>query len=82
MNKSVSLPDEFLVKVVPKASRNEIVGWTDDCLRVRVTAPPVDGRANDALVDLLSDCSGIPPSAFRVVSGARARIKRIRVVRR
>ena len=79
MNTSHSLPDEFRVKVVPRAARSEIVGWTDGVLRVRIHAPPVEGRANLALFDLLSEYTGLPVSSFSVVQGARARIKRIRL---
>jgi uncharacterized protein (TIGR00251 family) len=46
----------FAVKVVPRASRDEIAGIQDDSVRVRLTAPPVEGAANRALVDLLADC--------------------------
>ncbi len=65
------------VRLTPRAARDEIVGWRDDVLRVRVTAPPVGGRANAALERLLASALGLPKSAVRVVSGARSREKSV-----
>ncbi len=69
----------FLVRLTPRAGRDEIVGWQADELRVRLRAPPVDGRANDALRRLLASSLSIPPSDVEVVSGATGRVKRLRV---
>lgn len=79
MTPQQALPADFFVKVVPRAARNEIVGWTDGVLRVRVHAPPVDGQANAALLDVLSEYAGLPPSSFHIVHGAKGRLKRVRV---
>ena len=57
------------LKVVPGSSRDEIVGWLGDSLKVKVKAPPEKGRANDAVVALLADRLGIDPSSIAVVSG-------------
>jgi len=57
------------VKVVPRAARDEIVGWAGDRLRVRVTAAPEGGRANAALEALLAVTLGLPRSRVRVVAG-------------
>jgi uncharacterized protein (TIGR00251 family) len=67
------------VRVTPRAARDEVAGWHDGVLRVHLRAPPVDGRANDALRRLLAHRLGVPQSAVRIVSGDTARIKRIRV---
>ena len=74
-----TLPGEFKVKITPRSSRSEIVGWSQDILRVRLQAPPVDGRANAALIDLLAQFTGRPKSAIRIVQGARSRVKRVRI---
>ncbi len=74
-----SLEARIRVRLTPKASRDEIVGWQDGLLRVRVCAPPVDGKANDALVRLLAKALGVPKSAVGVVSGAKSREKLIGV---
>ena len=69
----------FVVRVTPRAGRDEVVGWRDDELRVRLRAPPVDGRANEALIRLLAKLLDVPPSSLELVSGDSARVKRLRV---
>lgn len=69
------------VRVTPRAARDGIVGWQDGVLRVRVTAPPVDGKANDAVAALLAKALGVPKSAVGVVSGGRGRDKIIAVAK-
>ena len=65
------------VRLTPRAGRDEVVGWEGDLLRVRVTAPPVEGRANAALERLLAAALGVPARAVRIVSGARGRQKTV-----
>lgn len=67
------------IRVQPKASRDEIVGPHQDALKIRITAPPVDGKANDHLVRFLAKTFGVAPSRVDLISGESARIKRIRV---
>jgi uncharacterized protein (TIGR00251 family) len=69
------------VRVQPRARRNEVVGWQGPALRVRVTAPPTDGRANQAVVDLLAEALGLPRASIGLVSGAASRDKLVRVGR-
>jgi uncharacterized protein (TIGR00251 family) len=57
------------VKVVPGSSRDQIVGWLGDALKIKVMAPPEEGRANEAVVDLLSLKLGISTDDIEVVSG-------------
>ena len=57
------------LKVVPGSSRDEVVGWLGDALKVKVKAPPEKGRANQAVVALLADRLRIDPSSIAVVSG-------------
>ena len=57
------------LKVVPGSSRDEIVGWLGDSLKVKVKAPPEKGRANEAVVALLAERLGIDASSIVVVSG-------------
>lgn len=63
------------VRVQPKASSNELAGLHGDAIKVRLTAPPVDGAANEALVELLAATFGIPKRAITIVSGASSRSK-------
>lgn len=67
------------VRVQPRAARDEIVGWRADALGVRVTAPPVEGRANAAVAALVAGALDLPPSAVQVVRGERGRDKWLRV---
>jgi hypothetical protein len=75
------LPETRLtVEVRPRAGRDEIAGWQGTRLRVRVTAPPADGAANEALRALLADRLGCAPSRVEIVRGHTARTKIVRVV--
>ena len=69
------------VRVQPRARRNEVVGWRDEALWVRVTAPPADGLANRAVTDLLARALGLPASAVALVRGAASRDKLFRIER-
>jgi uncharacterized protein len=67
------------LKVVPRASRTEIVGIQDGMLRIRLAAVPVDGAANEALIRFLADRIAVPRSAVRVVSGQTSRSKVVEI---
>lgn len=69
----------FSVQVRPRGSREAIEGSREGALVVRLTAPPVEGEANEALVRLLAARLNVPKAAVRILSGARGRIKRIAV---
>jgi uncharacterized protein len=69
----------FVVRVQPRASRDEIAGEWQDGLKIRLTAPPVDDRANEALRRLLAARLKVPLSAVRIASGVRSRTKRVEV---
>jgi len=69
----------FAVRVSPRASRNAIEGEHQGALKVRVTAPPVDDRANDALRRLLGERLNVPISAVRIVSGEKSKTKRVEI---
>jgi uncharacterized protein len=74
-NNSVS----FMVRVQPRASRNEIVGEYKEGLKIRLTSPPVDDRANEALCRFLASRLKVPLAAVRIASGGRSRTKRVEV---
>jgi len=73
--------NEIILKVYlqPKSSRNEIVGPYRDGIKVRVTAAPVEGKANEALLRFLAKEFGVTPSSIEIVRGHRSREKIIRV---
>jgi uncharacterized protein len=68
------------VRVAPRASRNTIEGEYQGALKVRLTAPPVDDRANEALRRLLAERLNVPISAVRIVAGEKSRTKRVSIV--
>ncbi len=67
------------VKVIPGGSRDEICGWLGETLKVKLTAPPVDGRANEALVGFLAEKLGLPRRSAALVRGETARQKLVRI---
>lgn len=69
----------FRVRLQPKASREGVLGEADGILKLRVTAPAVDGRANEACLRLLAKALDLPPSRLQIVSGQHARLKTIRI---
>lgn len=68
------------VKVVPKASRNEIAGWLGDALKVRVAALPEAGRANDAVEALIAEALGLPRARVRLIAGAASARKTLEII--
>lgn len=69
----------FLVRIVPRASRDSIDGEFQGALKAHVTAPPVDGRANDALRHILAKRLNVSVSAVKILSGEKSRMKRVTV---
>ena len=67
------------VRLQPRAGRDEVVGERDGAVVVRVSAPPIDGRANTALCALIAQIVGVPRGAVRVVQGEKGREKLIEV---
>jgi uncharacterized protein (TIGR00251 family) len=67
------------VRVQPLAARDELGGEHGGALLVRVTAPPVGGRANDAVCRIVAKAVGVPPSGVSIIRGARGREKLVEV---
>jgi uncharacterized protein (TIGR00251 family) len=72
---SYSKSNWLAVKVTPNASRNEIMGFTDGVLQVRIAASPVKGKANKELIDFLSKALGLRKSSVSIVKGQTSRNK-------
>lgn len=70
---------DIRVRLQPRGGRTEVVGERDGVIVVRVTAPPVDGRANEALCSFIAKRAGVPKRAVSVVAGERSRDKVVRV---
>ena len=69
----------FPVRVQPRASKDEIVGVIGGALKIRLQAPTVENRANEALVEFLAHLLKTPKSAVRILGGDRSRTKRIEI---
>ena len=69
----------FEVRAKPSAKKNAIVGVREGALEVRVAAPPVDGAANNELIEFLAETLGVPRRGVRLVHGASSRMKRVEV---
>lgn len=79
VDSNASSGTNILVKVLPRSSKNQIVGKEQGVFKVKLIAPPVEGRANKALQKLLAKRLGVPKGDIRIVSGERSRIKSINI---
>jgi hypothetical protein len=68
------------VRVIPRAARSGLAGTRGDAILVRLQAPPVEGAANEALVEVLAGALQVPKRAVSIVAGDRSRQKRVKVV--
>ena len=67
------------IRLQPRASRDEIVGVHGDQLKIRITAPPVDGKANQHLLRYLAKYCQVPRASVELISGQTGRTKRVRI---
>ena len=67
------------VRVQPRASRNEVAGRVGDQLKIKLTAPPVEGEANDACLAFLAKLLDLAPSRLAIIQGDRSRNKVVRI---
>lgn len=76
-----STPDGVIirVRVIPRAGRSGLAGARGDALLVRLHAPPVEGKANAELIDVIAAALDVPSRAVSIVAGERSRQKRVRV---
>jgi uncharacterized protein len=69
------------IRVTPRSSRNEVSGIQDDgTVKIRLTAPPVEGKANEALVEFLSEVLEVPRSRIEIVAGLTGRDKLVSIL--
>jgi uncharacterized protein (TIGR00251 family) len=76
---SVPVSCTLAVKAVPNAPRDEIAGWLGDALKIKIHAPALDGRANEALCEFLAAELGLPKRAVTLVHGDKSRQKLVRL---
>src|SRR5215469_15567916 len=69
----------FSVKVQPRARKNAITGSVGDALKLSLTAPPVEGKANRAVIEFLADLFDIPRSSVTIASGKTNRLKMVNI---
>jgi len=69
----------FKVRVLPRSSKNQIVGYYDDAIKIRLTAAPLEGKANEACRAFLADILSVPRARIEIVSGQTSRNKLIKV---
>jgi uncharacterized protein len=69
----------FQVRVQPRASRDEVAGVIEGALKVRIQAPAVENRANEAVCEYLAALLKTPKSAVRILGGERSRVKRVEI---
>jgi uncharacterized protein (TIGR00251 family) len=67
------------LKIIPNAPRNEVVGWLGTALKVKIHAPALEGRANDALLDFLAAHLGVPRRDISLLRGDKSRQKIVRI---
>jgi hypothetical protein len=67
------------LKTIPNAPRDEVVGWLGSALKVKVHAPALEGRANDALLEFLADTLQVPRRTVTLLRGDKSRQKVIRI---
>ena len=78
-SKMAEVQTEIKIRVLPKSSRTEIIGLEEDTHKVKLTAPPVEGKANKALIELLAKRLRIGKGRVEIVSGSRSRLKTVRI---
>ncbi|MBW2630678.1 MAG: YggU family protein [Deltaproteobacteria bacterium] len=69
----------FSIRVIPRASRCELAGVQGDALKIRITAPPVEGAANKECIKFLSDMLGVKKSQIKIISGHKSKNKKVSI---
>lgn len=67
------------IKVIPRSSCNQLAGIENGMVKIKLTAPPVDGKANKALCSFLADLFGKPQKAVTILNGKKGRLKTIQI---
>ena len=78
--KSADVGAILVVRVQPRSNKNALVGWSGDTVKVRVTAPPVEGAANTACLSVLSKLLDVPLTHVSLVKGEHSRNKIVRIL--
>ena len=76
-----NIKSEFIITIYlqPGAKKSEVVGFHNGNIKIKVNSPPVEGKANDALIQFLSDFLDIPKSFIELIAGQKSRIKKLKI---
>jgi len=77
--KQTEISATLAVRIQPRASKNGVMRMEDGSFKIRLTAPPVDGAANEALVEFLSEILSVSKSSVEIISGHTSREKRVKI---
>jgi hypothetical protein len=69
----------FKVRLIPRSSRNAVLGEQEGALKIALSAPPVEGAANQALIKFLAEVLGVRKSAIKIMAGGKSKNKTIRI---
>jgi len=72
---------KLIVKVIPNSKENKVLGDKDGSIKVKLTAPAKEGKANKALIELLSDYFNIPKSSIFIISGSSSKTKIVDILK-
>ena len=67
------------IKAIPGAPKNQVCGWLGEALKIKIQAPPVEGRANDALIEFLAEALEVPRRTVTLMRGDTSRHKTVRI---
>ncbi len=79
VKKAESASCTLAIRAIPNAPRNEVVGWLGDALKIKIHAPALEGRANEALCEFLAAELGLPKRAVTLLQGGQSRQKLVRI---
>jgi len=79
MSNSARVKSDIKIKVIPRSSLNQITGKEGDAFKIKLTSPPVAGKANKVLIEILSKKLGISKGSIEIISGRTSRRKTLRV---
>jgi len=71
----------LIIKVVPRSSKNEVIEMPDGSLKIKITAPPVDGAANEKIIELLSDRYDAAKSHIHILKGQKGKNKIVEIIK-
>ncbi len=75
-------PEKIKIYVKPNSSKNSVEGFHNDRIKIKVSGPPHDGRANKELIDFISKKTGVPKKNIRIICGEKSNLKEIEILKK